>query len=96
VVGRVPAGAKDKAAVTRRHEKSAAYRFGEKLAMSLDWVPTAIGGRVQTPSQIVQSSWSTPALAGTQENIKLLQLAQDPYGTGTPTPVHHRHRRHHG
>lgn len=76
----------------------------EKTAMdpfaTMNWVPSSFAGRVQSPSQIMQASQSTPALAGTQENIRMLQLAQDPFGggvTGSPTPgvTHHRHRRHH-
>jgi len=68
---------------------------------TMDWVPSSFAGRVQSPGQIMQASQSTPALAGTQENIRMLQLAQDPFGggfAGSPTPgvTHHRHRRHHG
>lgn len=94
-----PASAKDKAFVLRRAEKSAAYLYGEKLAMdpfaSMNWVPSSFGTRVQSPGQIMQASQSTPALAGTQENIRMLQLAQDPFTGGIQgAPTHHR-RHHH-
>lgn len=76
----------------------------EKTAMdpfaSMNWVPSNFAGRVQSPGQIMQASQVTPALAGTQENIRMLQLAQDPFtgampGSPTPGASHHRHRRHH-
>jgi hypothetical protein len=95
---------KEKGFVRRHLEKSAAYLFGEKLAMdpfaSMNWVPSNFAGRVQSPGQIMQASQVTPALAGTQENIRMLQLAQDPFtgampGSPTPGASHHRHRRHH-
>lgn len=92
-----PASAKDRAFVLRRAEKSAAFRYGEKLALdfsSMNWIPSNFAGHVQSPGQIMQAAQTTPALAGTQENIRMLQLAQDPYGTSAPQPVHH-HRRHH-
>ena len=99
-----PMAEKEKGFVRRHLEKSAAYLFGEKLAMdpfaSMNWVPSNFAGRVQSPGQIMQASQVTPALAGTQENIRMLQLAQDPFTgamSGSPTPGvrHHRHRRHH-
>lgn len=60
----------------------------------LNWVPTPYQGRIQTPQEIVYSARSTPALAATQENIRMLQIAQDPYGTGSPTQGVAHHRRH--
>lgn len=63
---------------------------------ALNWVPSPYQGRVQSPQEIIYAARSTPALAATQENLRLLQVAQDPYGTGAPTQgVSHHHRRHH-
>lgn len=96
-----PAKASDRDLVLRRLAKTAAYRFGEKLAMdpfaTMNWVPSSFGDRIQSPGQIMQAARTTPALAGTQENIRMLQLSQDPYGAGSMTqaPVVHHHRRHH-
>ncbi len=71
----------------------------EKAASAFDalnWVPAPFQGRVQSPQEIVYAARSTPALAATQENLRLLQVAQDPYGTGSPTQGVAHHRRHYG
>lgn len=64
---------------------------------ALNWIPSPYGGRIQSPGEIVYDARETPALAATQENLKMLQVAQDPYGTGAPTQAvsHHHRRRHH-
>jgi hypothetical protein len=99
VGGGLTAAAGARYLANRQQPEQESELHGVKQASAFDalnWVPAPFQGRVQSPQEIVYAARSTPALAATQENLRLLQVAQDPYGTGSPTQGVSHHRRHHG